>query len=94
MRLIDTKSDPLRVVEFLETDIPPYAILSHCWGPEEVTLLDLMTSYDEAKKKKGFSKIQDCVRQANKDGFSHVWVDTCWQEQALSLAQVYRYFIV
>jgi len=79
MRLIETKSNPIRVVEFLESDIPPYAILSHCWGTEEVTLLDLSTRYDEARKKKGFEKIQGCVKQANDDGFDYVWIDTCWQ---------------
>ena len=78
MRLIDTQSDPLRVVEFLEADIPPYVILSHCWGSEEVSLSDLATRYDDAKEKKGFAKLVSSVRQANRDGYGYVWIDTCW----------------
>lgn len=40
MRLINSKS--YKLVEFMGDDnIPPYAILSHTWGEDEVTLKDM-----------------------------------------------------
>jgi hypothetical protein len=55
-------------------DIPPYAILSHIWGPEEVTFKD-MTEGNGASKT-GFDKIRFCAEQARRDGFQYFWVDT------------------
>ncbi len=55
--------------------IPPYAILSHTWGDEEVTLQDLF--YGPAKNLKGYQKILFCGNQAAKDGLEYFWVDTC-----------------
>ncbi|KAH8892587.1 HET-domain-containing protein [Thozetella sp. PMI_491] len=40
MRLLDTEK--LRLCEFADDAIPPYAILSHTWAREEVTLQDLL----------------------------------------------------
>ncbi|KAK3309476.1 heterokaryon incompatibility protein-domain-containing protein [Chaetomium strumarium] len=57
------------------SDRPPYAILSHTWGPEEVTFQDI-TSPERAQKK-GFAKIEGCCRRARADGLHWVWVDTC-----------------
>jgi len=73
MRLIDTQT--LKLKDF-GVDPPPYAILSHTWGKEEVTFQD-MADLDAARKKKGFSKIEQCCRQARQDGFDWTWVDTC-----------------
>lgn len=58
-------------------DIPPYAILSHTWGPDdtEVTYSDLKDG--TGKKKSGYDKLQFCIQQAQKDGLEHFWVDTC-----------------
>ncbi|KAK3386872.1 hypothetical protein B0H63DRAFT_508796 [Podospora didyma] len=39
MRLLDTSK--IQVVEFHGDDVPPYAILSHCWADGEVLLADL-----------------------------------------------------
>jgi len=38
--------------------VPPYAILSHIWGDEEVRFKDLVD--DTAKNKAGYTKIQFC----------------------------------
>jgi len=81
MRLIKTESKPLRLVEFNGSDVPPYVILSHCWAEGEVSFQDLNTDYEEAKKKKGFSKIEKCAAQAQEDGFDYAWIDTCWWVQ-------------
>ncbi|OIW23836.1 HET-domain-containing protein [Coniochaeta ligniaria NRRL 30616] len=90
MRLINTKT--LILEEFFERDIPVYAILSHTWGPEEVTFQDWLyvTKQNPArwgwvyideeikkiKAKTGYAKITAACRQANKDGSDWIWVDT------------------
>ena len=61
--------------EFFESDIPKYAILSHRWGLEEVTLADLKS--DNYKKMAGYDKIHFCGEQAKRDGLQYFWVDTC-----------------
>jgi hypothetical protein len=47
--------------------IPPYAILSHTWGPddEEVTFEDMINGTGE--KKLGYEKIRFCGEQARED---------------------------
>ena len=55
--------------EFVDVDqIPPYAILSHTWGPdnEEVTFEDIINSTGEDKP--SYKKIQFCGEQARQDG--------------------------
>jgi len=39
MRLLNTTS--IRLEEFNEGNVPPYAMLSHTWGDEEVTFQDI-----------------------------------------------------
>ncbi|KAF2691151.1 HET-domain-containing protein [Lentithecium fluviatile CBS 122367] len=57
--------------------IPPYAILSHTWGPDtvEVTFNDLTNGC--GKDKSGYEKIRFCGRQAEQDGLQYFWIDTC-----------------
>ncbi|KAI0479901.1 vegetative incompatibility protein HET-E-1 [Xylaria cf. heliscus] len=78
MRLLhrDPASGTIRLTgERLPSDIPPYAILSHRWGPDEVTFQDL--GDDTASSKHGYDKIRFCSEQAWRDGLSYFWVDTC-----------------
>ena len=42
--------------------IPPYAILSHTWGSEEVTFEDMVK--DSGRSKIGYEKIKFCGEQA------------------------------
>lgn len=51
-----------------EREAPPYAILSHRWGPdhEEVTLKDIEEG--TGRRKKGYQKIVRCGQQAHEDG--------------------------
>lgn len=58
-----------------DTEIPPYAILSHTWGDEEVLFKDLAD--DTAENKAGYNKIRFCGAQAERDGLKFFWVDTC-----------------
>jgi hypothetical protein len=73
MRLINTEC--LRLEEYIDNNIPPYAILSHTWEDEEVTLQD-WSDLETRSSKKGYTKIRDTCAQALKDGYRYVWVDT------------------
>lgn len=92
MRLINTAT--LEIKDFVsDTDRPPYAILSHRWGENEVTYQDwiYITKQfprrwgwvyveDEVKQIKsgaGFKKIENACRLASKDGLEWIWADTC-----------------
>lgn len=59
--------------------VPAYAILSHTWGTEEVTLQDMEANADMSKtaSKAGWAKIRFCADQAAADGLQYFWVDTC-----------------
>ncbi|KAF5519434.1 Vegetative incompatibility protein HET-E-1 [Colletotrichum aenigma] len=72
MRLLHTTT--LDLNEFIG-DVPPYAILSHTWENDEVSLQDLSTT--AGRSKKGFKKIEACCAQARRDGFDWAWLDTC-----------------
>ena len=78
MRLLKLENcAELSLTEDLIDNIPPYAILSHTWGPDrdELTFDDLHNGL--GKSKAGYAKIQFCAQQARKDGLEHFWVDTC-----------------
>ncbi|PQE27753.1 hypothetical protein CJF31_00009986 [Rutstroemia sp. NJR-2017a BVV2] len=76
MRLLHYNNDgEFSLTEFFESDIPKYAILSHRWGAEEVTFMDLIDGI--SKSKAGYSKIQFCGEQAKRNGLQYFWVDTC-----------------
>ncbi len=72
MRLVNAAT--LRLEEFFE-NIPPYAILSHTWGDDEVTFQQ-WNNLEWARTRAGYAKIEGGCRQALKNGISYVWVDT------------------
>lgn len=51
--------------------IPAYAILSHTWGPEEVTFKDYTERGRESIEEKGYDKIRGCCRLAEAEGFQY-----------------------
>ncbi|KAI1203540.1 HET-domain-containing protein [Nemania serpens] len=61
--------------EFVGDRIPPYAILSHTWGKDEVLFQDLQDP--SHKEKLGYTKIEGCCQEAIRDALKFVWVDTC-----------------
>jgi hypothetical protein len=75
MRLLHYNSDGEFSVKQLFDKIPRYAILSHTWGPEEVTFKDIIEGNGTSKA--GFDKIRFCGEQAKRDGWQYFWVDTC-----------------
>ncbi|KAI8631781.1 heterokaryon incompatibility protein-domain-containing protein [Xylariaceae sp. FL1651] len=77
MRLLNTQTRQIH--NFVsQDDIKEFAILSHTWGPEEVTFQDWQQlSPAELELKEGYRKINSCCNQALEDGYLWVWVDTC-----------------
>ncbi|KAK4116078.1 HET-domain-containing protein [Canariomyces notabilis] len=85
MRLLNVTTQ--EVEEFHEADIPPYAILSHTWGTEELTRQEVesiaqhRTSQQKQQSatqlKAGYAKMAFACSQAAKDGYRYVWIDSC-----------------
>lgn len=74
MRLINV--DTLQLEEFIGDKIPPYAILSHTWGVEEVSYDDWLQP-DIAKGKQGYTKIVSMCNVTKKHyDLQYAWVDT------------------
>ncbi|KAI0546131.1 HET-domain-containing protein [Xylaria curta] len=80
MRLINTFT--LELKEFFN-NVPPYAILSHTWGDEEVTFQEYLAAaglYSNRdayiKRKAGFRKIIGACERAQSDGLQYLWCDT------------------
>src|SRR5450759_607360 len=85
MRLLEQKdSGEFSLTKDLTKNIPRYAILSHTWGAdtEEVTFKDLIDG--TGKSKTGYDKLQFCGEQANSDGLTLFWVDTCCIDKSSS----------
>ncbi|KAI1451202.1 HET-domain-containing protein [Annulohypoxylon moriforme] len=80
MWLINCQS--LNLEEFVK-DVPPYAILSHTWGDEEVTFVD-MSNREAAKKKTSYQKIKTTCNVALEHDLRYAWVDTCCIDKSSS----------
>ncbi|ETS85275.1 hypothetical protein PFICI_03300 [Pestalotiopsis fici W106-1] len=61
------------------SDIPPYAILSHTWGTDEIKFADIIESEGEGtwQNRAAYRKIKFCADQARQHGLQHFWIDTC-----------------
>ncbi|KLU91491.1 hypothetical protein MAPG_10009 [Magnaporthiopsis poae ATCC 64411] len=85
MRLINIKT--LQLEEFT-INPPQYAILSHTWGVDEVTFADFSNPSRRARRarqrKSGWAKIAGVCKQALKDKYDYVWVDTCCIDKSSS----------
>jgi hypothetical protein len=100
MRLLKIADDDSFILkQFVETQAPPYAILSHTWGTgkdDEVTYQDIIAK--TGKSKPGFKKLEFCSTQAKADGLHYFWVDTCCIDKASSaeltqsLNSMYRWY--
>jgi len=85
MRLLKCDDDGKIRLEgpFDPHNIPPYAILSHTWGDQEVVFEDMMRD-DKGRSKEGYFKIEMCVKQAKEHGLDYSWVDTCCIDKSSS----------
>ena len=74
-----------KVLEFRDDETTQYAILSHRWidstevDYEDMTDLAKMDRQerDEIRGRLGYKKIVDTCKQAKRDGYEWVWIDTC-----------------
>ncbi|KAK3680606.1 hypothetical protein B0T22DRAFT_440989 [Podospora appendiculata] len=62
--------DTLELHEFVGSQVPAYAILSHVWGAEEVSFSEMRKAKHRAaaQQKAGFAKIEGCSARAREDG--------------------------
>jgi hypothetical protein len=72
MHLLNTST--LKLEYFIKT-VPHYAILSHTWNEDEITFDDIDKPHIATIK--GYKKVSQSCRQALKDGYKWIWVDTC-----------------
>lgn len=88
MRLLQTKT--LELGDFLGSQVPPYAILSHRWGQQEVTYKEMRRfqkdNLNASKEERyhvaqlsgpGMAKIKNFCQKASENGFDWGWIDTC-----------------
>lgn len=77
MRLLNTNK--IEVVLTREDAIPPYAILSHTWGANEVSLQDMSSFRAKTRQRnsQGFEKITGAAKLAASHGYRWIWIDTC-----------------
>ncbi|KAK5655271.1 hypothetical protein OQA88_5838 [Cercophora sp. LCS_1] len=80
MRLLNV--DTLKLEEFFSQDIPPYSILSHVWGDEEVAYHEVGSV--TIRSKKGWQKILRCCWKTRFEGLHYTWVDTCCIDKSSS----------
>jgi hypothetical protein len=73
MRLINTTNH--RFEEFIGSEIPGYAILSHTWEEGEVSYKDMGSL--SFRLMRGWRKIKMACRLAKKAGLEYAWIDTC-----------------
>ena len=79
MRLINSKTHKL---EEFTGEIPPYVILSHTWGENEISFQEMpnfvhLKQEIDPQQRAAYTKIEGSCKTALKDGFEYVWVDTC-----------------
>ncbi|WQF85570.1 Putative heterokaryon incompatibility [Colletotrichum destructivum] len=98
MWLINTTTHELRLFAGAGPDVPPYAILSHTWGSDEVTFQDIH-NLPLAASKAGFAKIRGCCVQALRHDIAWAWVDSCCIDKTSSaelseaINSMYSYYL-
>lgn len=77
MRLLNT--DNFEVVLVQEDAIPPYAILSHTWGDDEVSLQGMQSLKAKymPRKSQSLKKVVEAAKLAASHGYRWIWIDTC-----------------
>ena len=75
MWLLNTATKKLQYFNSGEEVPGGYAILSHTWGDEEVSFDEIQN--EGSALKRGYNKIEYVCAQAQREGLTHAWVDTC-----------------
>lgn len=73
MRLLHTSK--LELKEFIDSETPEYAILSHTWDDEEISFQDFYA--DTQRRRNSWSKIINSCRVVAEQGWEWLWIDTC-----------------
>ena len=73
-----------KVLEFGDDEVTEYAILSHRWIEQEVDYNEIVElarmdeeERSEIRQRDGYRKILQSCKQARKDGYKWLWIDTC-----------------
>ncbi|KAG6330507.1 hypothetical protein ID866_8581 [Astraeus odoratus] len=78
----------MEVLRQLDDNGSDYAILSHRWGNEveyrEMIKLSKLKNRDDVRSRDGYQKLLHCCKQAEKDGFQLLWIDTCCIDKSSS----------
>lgn len=86
MRLLKASSianpNGLELTTFSPNFIPPYAILSHTWGHDEVLYDDVVNC--RADRRAAFQKCNFACEQTLADGLEFLWIDTCCIDKSSS----------
>src|SRR5271163_2343388 len=94
MRLLQTET--LQFQEFLDSNIPNYAVLSHRWAVRELTYQEFRDSPN--KSGRAFSKVVQCCVLARQRGLRWVWIDnvcidrTSSAELSESINSMFRWY--
>lgn len=82
MRLLSTRPN-LPVLEQPTSRPPPYAILSHTWGADEISFREAKALSEGGKltvadvNRAGWDKVFEACEVAERRGYGHLWIDTC-----------------
>ncbi|KAK0737732.1 heterokaryon incompatibility protein-domain-containing protein [Schizothecium vesticola] len=82
MRLLEVRRQ--RLEYFVGDDVPPYAILSHTWGKDEVLFEHIRDAPPTLMEMDGWKKVHYTCTQARLDGYDYVWIDTCCIDKSSS----------
>ncbi|KAF6834960.1 mitochondrion organization and biogenesis protein [Colletotrichum plurivorum] len=77
MLLINTTTLELMWFNRPHGDTPPYAVLSHVWGHDEISHQDLTGGKDLFIHKKSYPKLMEACRIAQEQGLGYLWYDSC-----------------
>ena len=80
MRLVNTST--LELHEFVGSDIPKYAILSHTWEDGEFLFHNMANP--GARHLPGFAKISKFCERARSESLEFAWIDTCCIDKSSS----------
>lgn len=96
MRLLNTES--LQLEEVVSCTDRSYAILSHTWAEDEVSLHEMRDPTPATMLKAGFKKVASFCEVALQHGFEYVWIDTCCidkknsTELSEAINSMYKYY--
>lgn len=72
------------MVEFVQRQVPSYAILSHTWEDDEITFQEMTSLHPSLKQRKSWSKITATCALALQQNLEFVWIDTCCIDKSSS----------